>query len=86
MTGSDKKKTPGFGIGPKQSQERIKAWQQELPAPNNYELASSFDRNRTHNKGSSFGITHGYYTKVYNDCLTRSQVPTRINRCCLTSN
>lgn len=69
MTGSDKKKTPGFGIGPKHSKERMKACQRDLPAPNNYELASSFEQNKNHNKGNSFGITHDHYKKVYNKCL-----------------
>lgn len=69
MTQIDFKKTPGFGIGVKHSKERVKAWQRDMPAPNKYNLTSSFDQNREHNKGNSFGMTHGIYQKVYNECL-----------------
>lgn len=69
MTNMDAKKTPGFGIGDKQSKERIKTYLMDMPPPNQYNLASTFERNRTHNKGSSFGMTHEIYRQVYNECL-----------------
>ena len=69
MSQSNWKKTPSFGFGTQASQERVKAWQRDMPSPNKYNLVSSFDENKMHYKGTSFGINHQYYRSVYNECL-----------------
>ena len=43
MTMVDAKKTPGFGIGPKTSTQRISKEFKERPAPGHYEIKSSFE-------------------------------------------
>ena len=69
MTQLDFKKTPGFGIGQKQSAERIKALSRRAPAPNNYTIKSQFQTNKDHDKGHSFGIPYQAYEKTYNENL-----------------
>lgn len=69
MTQLDSKKTPSFGIGVKESAERIKYLSRGAPAPNQYTISSQFETNKSHGKGASFGISHKAYDKVYNTCL-----------------
>ena len=69
MTQLDFKKTPGFGIGKKESAERIKGLSRRAPGPNQYTISSQFETNKSHGKGASFGIPHRAYDKVYNTCL-----------------
>lgn len=44
-----------------------------MPSPNRYKLASTFDENKMHDRGSSFGINHQFYKKVYNECLPEAK-------------
>lgn len=44
-----------------------------MPSPDKYNLLSTFDQNKLHSKGSSFGINHQYYKKVYNKCLPETK-------------
>lgn len=64
MSRLNQKKTPGFGIGKKASQQEISQAEKEKPPPGHYTIASNFETNKMHSKGYSFGISKEAYEKV----------------------
>ena len=64
MSRLNQKKTPGFGIGKKASQQEISRDEANRPPPGQYTIASNFETNKQHSKGYSFGISKEAYEKV----------------------
>ena len=69
MTKLNQKKTPGFGIGSKLSNKDMRLEQRLMPGPGSHNLRSSFEANKSHRKGYTFGASNETYAKVYNKCL-----------------
>ena len=64
-TDLDRKRTPSFGIGPRNMNSKASKTQNQMPPPGHYRVKSTFEMNRDSNKGPGFGASFKVYEKAY---------------------